>query len=195
MSLSILGITDYTPTLVGVMQTILKALKIAFFSPKMYDIVFLEYGIDHVGEMDFLLSVVKPDIALVTKIDSVHSSQFQSKDMTASEKYKLLIHTKEIAFLNVDDNYAKTYAQNIQSKKYWYSTNAQTQEGTDIQGENYSLGMEKEIVSHYDFSFGKNHLRVASNLVGEENIGYINVGLVTLDTLFQKYYGTSFFVK
>lgn len=195
MSLSVLAISDYTPTLSWVFKTFVKAMHTSIFWKKMYDIVFLEYGIDHVGEMDFLLSVAKPDIALVTKIDSVHSSQFESKDTTASEKYKLLMSTKETAFLNVDDEYAQIYSNKIKVKKYYYSTNLEHQETADIVGKNYNLWMEKEVVSHFDFSFWEKKLHVTSNLVGEENIGYINVWLVILDTLFAKYYGTSFFVK
>lgn len=40
-----------------------------------YDVIFLEYGIDYVGEMDIELSIVRPHIALFTMIDKVHAMQ------------------------------------------------------------------------------------------------------------------------
>jgi len=39
---------------------------------KPYDIIVLEYGVDHVGEMDILLDIVVPDYAVITNIDTVH---------------------------------------------------------------------------------------------------------------------------
>jgi len=72
--------------------------------------------------MDFLLSIAKPDIAIITKIDKVHSSQFNTKEIIASEKYKLLKNSKNIAFLNIEDEFAKIYEKEILSQKYFYST-------------------------------------------------------------------------
>jgi UDP-N-acetylmuramyl pentapeptide synthase len=68
MSLSILWISSYKPQLKSVIETILKSIKIAFLSKKLYDIIILEYWIDHPWEMQFLLWVSKPNIWIVTKI-------------------------------------------------------------------------------------------------------------------------------
>jgi hypothetical protein len=48
--------------------------------------------------------------------------QFSSKDIIASEKYKLLIDSLDYAFLNADDEYSNIYAPKINNKIY-YSTN------------------------------------------------------------------------
>jgi UDP-N-acetylmuramyl pentapeptide synthase len=36
----------------------------------------LEYGIDHPGEMDFLLSIAEPDIVVISPIEPNHIEQF-----------------------------------------------------------------------------------------------------------------------
>lgn len=97
----------------------------------MYDVIFLEYGIDHVGEMEFMLSIAQPEIGIVTKIDAVHSSQFQNTDVTAFEKYKLLQETSARAYLNQDDLYAKTFQDSIIAKKRFYTTSSFTS-GVDV---------------------------------------------------------------
>lgn len=50
----------------------------------------LEYGIDHPGEMDFLLSIAVPYIAIVTPVESNHLEQFGSLDNYRKNKLKIL---------------------------------------------------------------------------------------------------------
>lgn len=49
----------------------------------------LEYGIDHPGEMDFLLDIVVPDIAIITEIMPNHIEQFWSLTAYRWEKLKI----------------------------------------------------------------------------------------------------------
>jgi UDP-N-acetylmuramyl pentapeptide synthase len=50
----------------------------SFSKIKQYDILILEYGVDHPGDMDALLRVVKPDISVFTKLDKIHGVYFDS---------------------------------------------------------------------------------------------------------------------
>ena len=77
MSLSIFKIEKRTPSLSGII-TVLKTIRNQFKSsaPKPYDILILEYGIDRPREMEFLCSIAKPHISVLTKLDAVHSLQF-----------------------------------------------------------------------------------------------------------------------
>ncbi len=54
----------------------------------------LEYGIDHPGEMDFLLSIARPDIAILTPIEPNHIEQFGNVGAYRLEKLKILDATK-----------------------------------------------------------------------------------------------------
>lgn len=99
------------------------ALDLVFVSRKKpYDILILEYGIDTPGEMDFLLSIVKPDIGVFTAIDSVHSEQFGDPGAIAKEEIKMILATKETAFLNRDDDYAVQLYPRVQIEKFSYQT-------------------------------------------------------------------------
>lgn len=196
LSLSVLWISDYEPSFLSVVKTFLKAFYTSFFWEKKYDIIFLEYGIDHIWEMDFLLSIVKPDIGIVTKIDKVHSSQFESKEVIASEKYKLLQSTKELSFLNTDDEFAKKYESTLISNKIFYTTSGEPQtQQVDLKGLDYTLETKDGgIVSSFYFqSDVKNKTKIVSNLIGQENIWYITIWLYIAEILNKKYYNQSFF--
>ncbi len=197
LSLSVLWISDYEPEFSSVLKTIFKSLFVSLFWKKLYDIIVLEYWIDHKWEMDFLLSIVKPDVWIVTKIDKVHSSQFESKEIIASEKYKLLKNSKNFCFLNVEDEFAKIYEKEIVVQKYFYTTNStETSKEIDLVWKKYTLKFDKNTIkSNFDFYFkNEKKINISSNLIGEENIWYINIWIFILDFLFEKYYKKTFFV-
>lgn len=54
-------------------------------------ILVLEYGIDHPNEMDFLLSIAIPDIAIITPIVANHIQQFKTEEAYIAEKLKITI--------------------------------------------------------------------------------------------------------
>gem|GEM_PF-4044472 len=66
---------------------------------KPYDIIVLEYGVDHVGEMDMLIGIAKPDYTVVTTIDQVH---FGDPKITWQEKSKLLTDTTKYIYMPQD---------------------------------------------------------------------------------------------
>lgn len=56
----------------------------------------LEYGIDHPGEMEFLLDIAPPDIAIITEIAPNHLEQFGSLENYRKEKLKLAHATPRV---------------------------------------------------------------------------------------------------
>jgi UDP-N-acetylmuramoyl-tripeptide--D-alanyl-D-alanine ligase len=69
------------------------------------EILILELGVDRPGDMDYLLSFVKPHIGIVTNISSSHIEFFKSLDGIAKEKRKLIesLPADGFAILNADD--------------------------------------------------------------------------------------------
>lgn len=198
MSLSVLGISDYAPTPKWVLEAIAQAIFRSFFAAKMYDVIFLEYGIDHVGEMKFMLWVVHPEISLITKIDKVHSSQFENTDVTAFEKYQLVQSTSQKVYLNLDDAYAKKYESSIFAEKSWYSTNILDQEkDLTLSGKNLEVFLQDTLPkSRFDFyKNGEKKLSVSSNSLWNENVWYISIAYDIVEYLYQKWYKQSFFEK
>ncbi len=67
----------------------------------------LEYGADRPGDLGYLLSVVKPDIAVVTAVGDVpvHIEFYENAESVAAEKSRLVksLGANGIAVLNADD--------------------------------------------------------------------------------------------
>lgn len=198
LSFSILSISSYTPSVLWVVTTFFSALKMSIFWKKKYDIIFLEYGIDHVWEMDFLLSIIQPDIWIVTKIDKVHSSQFSTMDIIASEKYKLLQKSKKVVFLNQDDTYMNQYDATISWEKYYYSTDGNNtsdshQKFLSVQ-EPKLLKDNWYIMTQYHFQYqDKISMILKTNLLGIENISYINIWMIITYYIYQHFKLWDFF--
>ena len=74
---------------------------------KYPEILILEYGIDHPGDMDYLLSIAKPNIAVITAVGDipVHVDFFKNPEELIAEKTKLVeaLVADGYAVLNHDD--------------------------------------------------------------------------------------------
>ena len=81
------------------LNALFEGIKEALFPSRKPSILLLEYGIDKPGDMDLLLSIVVPDIAILTAIDSVHAANFpDGQQGIFNEKIKLLKAAKDIVF-------------------------------------------------------------------------------------------------
>lgn len=92
------------------------------------DILLLEYGVDKPSDMDFLLSVAKPDIAVITQISPVHlaEGQFKSVEEIFEEKSKLALSLREngVAILNTDNEFLEKLSKQIPKRRVLtYGTN------------------------------------------------------------------------
>jgi UDP-N-acetylmuramoyl-tripeptide--D-alanyl-D-alanine ligase len=90
----------------------------------------LEYGVDHKGEMDFHLSLVKPSIAVVTGINPTHSDPelLGSLEGVIKEKSKLLTALPQdgLAILNLDDEKVRQMAKKTKARIIWYGTSSKS---------------------------------------------------------------------
>jgi len=113
----------------------------------------LEYGVDHQGEMDFHLSLVKPQIVVLTGITPVHADKehLGSLENIKQEKRKLLLclSKKEIAILNYDDLNVRQMAKNIKAKIIFYGSDKKKCDywaekiKVDFKGTSFTLGFKK----------------------------------------------------
>jgi len=94
---------------------LIKAFVHSFF-PERSEILLLELGVDKPRDMDFLVSVVKPDIAVMTNIGPTHidEGQFKNEQQIYEEKIKLVEALKPggKAVLNLDDKFFAFLAKN-----------------------------------------------------------------------------------
>lgn len=81
---------------------------------KIYDIYLLEMGIDSSlppKNMDYLLSITKPQIGVFLNVTPVHLENFSSLDQIAQEKAKL-VNSAATAIINPADPLVTTYTKN-----------------------------------------------------------------------------------
>ena len=79
-----------------------------------FDVLILEMGVDSPiwpHNMDYLLSIVKPNIGIFLNVSSVHLTNFKDLDQIAQEKAKLVNQAKT-TIINDQDKLVKKYSQN-----------------------------------------------------------------------------------
>lgn len=93
-----------------------------FYCPSYPKILILEMGVDRPGDMEYLLSIVRPDICIVTDISSSHIEFFKTLDAIAREKGKLVesLSREGIAILNADNSYTWAMRKNSLGKVITY---------------------------------------------------------------------------
>ena len=86
----------------------------------------LEYGVEHPGDMDYYLSIVKPNIAVVTTIAPTHLKYFGSIDGVFEEKVKLVksLTKSGYAVLNADDPYVVKMSKFSKAAIFWFGQKA-----------------------------------------------------------------------
>ena len=181
MSLSIFEIEKYTPSVWGMISVLWTAIRKCAMYNVQWKVLVLEYGIDHPGEMEFLLSIAKPHISIHTQIDSVHSQQFWDPHAIAKEEFLLQQHTRNIVFLNQEDPYITHVVGTIPCDVISYSATGET-EWTIIQIDtNVSLEWEHGIIWHTvqkaKVTFNnKKSLSLGINILWRYHLSYAAIG-------------------
>ncbi|MBU1165094.1 hypothetical protein KKA15_06080 [Patescibacteria group bacterium] len=100
---------------------LLKALAKPFFSKSIPEIIVLELAIDKPKDMDYLLTLIKPKIAVVTNISEQHLESFEGLDNIAHEYLKLAksVGSNDLVILNADDPRLKD-VKDIKAKVWYY---------------------------------------------------------------------------
>lgn len=171
---SIFGIENYNPGIKNLLKLTLEIFKKSLFSKKCYDILVAEYGIDSSGNMDFLLTIMQPDIWILTKLDSVHSDNFhRGINELWEDKWKLLLASKQKVFFNAQDDFSLAH-QDLLSKPY---------ETTFTKNRKPWLLKDSHWIAQ---SFIYNKKNISINLLWNENIEYTILGLKISEILWMK---------
>jgi len=171
---SIFQIESYEPSVKNLLKLSWKIFKKSLFQKKQYDILVAEYGIDSSGDMDFLLTIMKPDIGVLTKLDSVHSDNFvRGKRELWEDKWKLPLSAKQKVFFNAQDEFSLEN-QELLSKPYntMFCKNIKT------------MLLKSETGLKQEFSYKKK--KISINLLWDENIEYTILWLKIAEKLWNK---------
>jgi len=137
LAFTILGVTSIDKSLSGLLKIYIKYFK-EFNSKKYPEILVLEYGINKETDMDSLIKIAKPSIAVITKASCAYDKFLDNVNNIALERFKLALavncdNKDKISgvILNGDDiNLMKskkdlicpTYIYSTKKKASYYST-------------------------------------------------------------------------
>lgn len=128
--------------------------------PEFPEIIVLEMGVDRPGDMDYLLSIVTPQVAVITNISESHLEYFGSMEKLTSEKGKLAgaLPADGVLLVNFDNENAKEQSSKHKGKTISYGLN----EGADIRAENLTLQYEgdKFLGTKFDLKYNDKNFSV-----------------------------------
>lgn len=67
------------------------------------DILILEYGIDHPGDMDEMINFIQPDIGFLTAVTPEHMEYMKTIELVGEEEVKILASAKQFGVVNTVD--------------------------------------------------------------------------------------------
>jgi UDP-N-acetylmuramoyl-tripeptide--D-alanyl-D-alanine ligase len=163
LALSILNLPSGYNSLLAWLPAIKKA-PLAIFR-KMPEFLILSLGTANPGDMKYLMSIVKPDIAVITEINQRYLEGFKNMDALVLEYEYLAKNIKETSFLiyNYDNSRTKTLKNKTKAKVSSFGE----KEGSDwkiinkrknIKGFDFKLKNNNEIKNISLERFGQHHI-------------------------------------
>ncbi len=139
--------------------------------PEMYESLVLEMGVDRPGDMDEILTVIRPDVMVFLNVKEEHmdKGQFANRQAIFEEKSKACYAVPEDGWvvLNTDDNFVKQ----LDGKLPAGIVTVGTSEGTDLWAKDVETSLDglkfvlvyegKEKVVHLPNVLGSCHVTIA----------------------------------
>lgn len=132
----------------------LKGFWLLFENDAMYpQVLVLEMGADHPGDLSYLVSIAPPDVGVVTAVSAAHTEFFESVEGVLAEKKVVVtkLGADKAAVINADDEFLKTIVDEIQAPlvTFGFEGSASVQ-GRDVaihyDGNGKPEGMSAELV-------------------------------------------------
>lgn len=123
LPLTVLNLPSPGKSLLGWFEVYARALRLMLWRDGNFPkFLVLEMGIDKPGDMEYLTSIVKPDVAVVTTIGVSHLENFETEDNLAREKGVLVknLKPKGYAVLNSDDERVRKMEKNTKARILTY---------------------------------------------------------------------------
>ena len=131
-----------------------------------YDFAVLEMGMNHLGEIENLSKIAKPDIAVITNIGKAHIGNLGSLENIFKAKLEILKHLKPggTVVLNSDDEILKNFKS---SEFEVLFAGLKKENNPDIFAENIK---NNEFSSHFEVDFKNSKFEISLPILGKQNI-------------------------
>jgi len=131
---------------------------------KFPEFLVLELGVSDQGDMSYLLSLIKPDIAVITDITQRYSEGFDDMDELVDE-YKILvkkINSSGLVVLNIDNERVKNLAGETKAKVQTFSLKNTADWQAEVikkttEGQMIKIKNQNNILNHAINRFGCQH--------------------------------------
>jgi len=122
-----------------------------------YDIVVLELGTNHFGEIEYLTKICSPNIGIILNIGPAHLEFFKNLETVFEEKISLIknLAYPAIGILNNDDPFLRTFLRKTKNK---FLIGFGIKNKCDFQAEDLKLKKQKVIFSLNQKDFSLNTL-------------------------------------
>ncbi|QQS22629.1 hypothetical protein IPM19_03280 [bacterium] len=131
-----------------------KGYLMLWFGVSVPQVMVLEMGVDKPGDMDYLVNIARPDIAVVTNIGVSHYEFFKTQEAVAAEKGKIVeaLADNGFAVLNNDNELAKAQAGKTQARSISYGFRDDSDVRIRIIEEDFNPPSHTkiEVVTHYN---------------------------------------------
>lgn len=133
---------------------------------KRHDKILLEMGIEYPGEMEFYLSLIKPQTVIITRLSIEHSEFLGNIEKIIEEESQLVTQlSKEgCAILNYDDENARKLEAKTQAHVIFYGTDPTY---CHVFASNVRFDKRGTI---FELNYGSNRVEIQSKLLGEHQV-------------------------
>ena len=113
-----------------------------------HQVAVVEMGMNHVGEIDYLTRIARPDAAIITNIGDAHIENLGSRENTLMAKAEVFHGMKAtgLAILNGDDPLLRSLDGKLNQSILWYGQN----DGNDYQCKNLDENFSDHMVMEAD---------------------------------------------
>jgi UDP-N-acetylmuramoyl-tripeptide--D-alanyl-D-alanine ligase len=125
--LTIMGEESKGAHILAWMVVFFKAIGNLIYDKNYPEVIVLEMGVDKPRDLEYLLSFIKPKIAVITSIGAAHLEKMNSEQEIFKEKAKLVLSLtkKGVAILNFDDARLRELGLQIKNKVIFYGLSNQ----------------------------------------------------------------------
>jgi UDP-N-acetylmuramoyl-tripeptide--D-alanyl-D-alanine ligase len=172
--LTILGANSPGRSLIGWLKLFKKFFQLILHEDNNYPpILILEMGVDRIGDMDYLMSIARPNIGVVTMVGNSHLEYFGKIENIKKEKQGLIDNLSKngLAVLNYDNEWTKMMIKESRSKVMSYGLD----DGADLcaQEINFNLIKDKKKIQGISFKISYEGALVPIHLLNA--VGYPSI--------------------
>lgn len=117
-----------------------------------HQIAVVEMGMNHLGEIDYLTRIARPDVAIITNIGDAHIENLGCRENTLKAKSEVFngMTAKGVAILNGDDPLLRTLEGKLRQQIMWYGSGEECTFRCEVLDESYDDHMVMDIAAPQD---------------------------------------------